>query len=97
MSPRDASASTPATDRFDFARDLEAQRVGRARRRRVEAGALHQVGTIDAGGGDADQDFTGTGRWALGADKLQRGVRAVKNFAHVLAFDPIGCLSLRPI
>ena len=35
--------------------------VGRARRRRVLAAALHDVGPVHAGGADLDQDLAGTG------------------------------------
>src|SRR6185312_2325400 len=38
-----------------MSRDLEARNVGRARRRRIHTLALHDVGTVDAGGGHFDQ------------------------------------------
>jgi hypothetical protein len=42
----------------DFARHFEAGNVGRTRWRRILAHPLHDVGTVDAGTGDTDQDFT---------------------------------------
>jgi hypothetical protein len=36
---------------------LEPRHVGRARRRRVAAGALAEVGAVDPGGANADQDL----------------------------------------
>ena len=56
-----AVAELPALDarsqRHDFAGDLEAGNIRRARRRRVEALALHHVGPVDAGGRYLDQDL----------------------------------------
>ncbi|GCC46094.1 hypothetical protein chiPu_0029950, partial [Chiloscyllium punctatum] len=46
-------------ERHHFARDLEAGQVAGAGRRRIGAGALRDVGTIDAGGRDLDQDLAG--------------------------------------
>ena len=57
----DLVAHLPARDvmagRRDFARDLQARQVRRALRWRIDAGALQQVRTVDAGGGDANQDL----------------------------------------
>ena len=46
----------------DFARDFEARQVGCALGCRVEALALHDVGTIDAGSNHLDQYFMGFDR-----------------------------------
>jgi hypothetical protein len=43
---------------------LHAEDVGRARRRRVVAFALRNVGAVYAGGRDADEDLPGAGLWA---------------------------------
>ena len=56
-------AELPARDaRADgchLAGDLEAGQRRVARRRRIEPGALHEVGTVDAGRGHLDQDLAG--------------------------------------
>ena len=54
--PRDAVAQ-----RGDRAGGLEAGQVRGARRRRIGAGALGDVGPVDAGRGDLDQDLAGLG------------------------------------
>ena len=45
----------------DGSGDLEARQVGRAWRRRILAEPLHDVRTVDTGGRDADEHFTGRG------------------------------------
>ena len=50
--------STPSRPR-DRARDLVADDRRQLRRVRVEAGARHRVGEVDAGGGDLDADVAG--------------------------------------
>ena len=67
----DAVALAPAGVRRrggDGARDFQSEDGRRSRRRRILAGALQEVGTVDAGGLDADQDFAGARHWrrALG-------------------------------
>ena len=48
-------------ERDHFAGDFEAGQVAGAGRRRIGAGALRDVGTVDAGGHHLDQDFAGAG------------------------------------
>ena len=60
-----------------MSRNLEAQYIRDAGRRRVEAAALQDVGPINAGGGYLDQDFARSGarHGALDDGKLFRTVR----------------------
>jgi hypothetical protein len=51
-----------AADVDDRAGDLESGPGGRTGRARVVAGDLEEVGAVDAGGGDLDEDFIGAGR-----------------------------------
>ena len=74
----DALAPVPAgdvgTDRDDFARDFEAEQVGRAGRWRIKTLTLHDVRAIHARGGDADQHFARAGagnRAAAGREDLR--------------------------
>ena len=50
----------------DYAGDFEPWNIGSARRRRIKAHTLHDVGPVNAGCGNLDQDFAaaglGTGR-----------------------------------
>ena len=46
----------------DHSRHLQPQYRRRVNRRRIGTGALQYVGTVDAGIGDANQDFVGAGR-----------------------------------
>ncbi len=50
-------------DGDDLSADLESRNVGGARRRRIFAHPLHDVGAIDARGGYPNQDFTGARLW----------------------------------
>ena len=67
----DAVALTPAGVRGrggDGARDFHSEDGRCSGRGRILAGALHEVGTVDPGGCDADHDFAGSrhGSWAFG-------------------------------
>ena len=60
---------------LDDARELEPGDVGRdARRRRVEAGALHQIGAVQPGTVHPDEHLVGArlGTGAVGDDELRR-------------------------
>ena len=50
---------TPSPSCATCARHFHAQCFGRAGRRRISAARLQQVGTVEAGGRDLDQDFAG--------------------------------------
>ena len=62
----DPVAGLPARDAFadgfDLAGDFKAQRVGRARRRRIAAGALDKVGTVYPRRVNPDQNLSRSGR-----------------------------------
>ena len=57
----DRPAAHVRAERGDDAGDFETGNVGRARRRRILAEALQQIGAIDARGRDVDQDLAGGG------------------------------------
>jgi hypothetical protein len=57
----DGPAGRAVSKSYDLARDFEAEKIGRARRCRVEALALHEVGAVDPRRLDADQHFPGRG------------------------------------
>jgi hypothetical protein len=73
-------ARDTGTERDHLAGDLEAGNIRRARRRRIEALALHDVGPVDAGGRDLDQDF------ALGRCR-HRALLRRQNLRPTRAFD----------
>ena len=68
-----------ASDRDHFARDFKAGQVAGAGRRRIGAGALRDVGPVDAGGGDLDQDF------------VRRRARAPRGFRATAPRDRRAC------
>ena len=71
-----------ALPRFDYlAGDLQPQHVGRARRRRIKAPALEDVGTVHSGRGDLHQHFvpSRTGHRPFDDGKLFRPVRLRSN------------------
>ena len=74
-------------DGLDHAGDFEAQRVGRAGRRRIEPGALHQVGPVNARRGDADQDFAAPGLRPRHYGQGERRVGAMNYLAQVPSSD----------
>ena len=45
--------------RDDFAGDFQSGNIGGTWRRRIKPHALHDVGPVNAGGGDLDQDLAG--------------------------------------
>ena len=55
-------AGGPGPARDDFAGDFEPGNIGGARGRRIKAHPLHDVGPVDAGGGDLDQNLAGARR-----------------------------------
>ena len=56
-------ACNAGTVRNDRSSDFKSRNVGGAGRWRIEAHALHDVGPVDAGGRDFDQDLAGTRFW----------------------------------
>ena len=75
-----------AAEGDDFARDLEPQQIGGAGRRRIKPFTLHHVRAVDAGGGDFDQDFAGSGdghRAGCAAQHIRFAWRANFNDLHV--------------
>src|SRR5436190_24158947 len=58
----DLPARHAVAERDHLARDLEARNVRRAFRWRIKTLALHDIGPVDAGGGDLDQNFSRAGR-----------------------------------
>src|SRR6266513_456725 len=64
----DAPSRDAFADRRDATRELQPRNVGRARRHRIVAGALHGIGAVDAGGGDRDEE--------LARLRLRNGARA---------------------
>ncbi len=59
----------------DLARDLEPERVGRAGRRRIISQRLDQVGAVEAGAGDLDENFAGAGRGSGDFDQCEAVIR----------------------
>ena len=62
------------TERRDLAGNLESRNVRRAGRRRIEAHALHDIGTVHAGGGHLYENFAGArdrGRALLGYEHVR--------------------------
>ena len=57
----DLPARDAVAERRDRAGGLEARQVRRARRRRIGAGALREIGPVHAGRRDLDQDLAGLG------------------------------------
>ena len=75
---RACASSASVAERDDFARDFKAGQIAGAGRRRIGAGSLRDIGTVDARGCDLDQDFARSRRrHARGSRaKAPRGRRA---------------------
>ncbi|MNI36886.1 hypothetical protein D3C73_909530 [compost metagenome] len=69
----DGPAADAFADRLDLAGDLQPQHVRSARRRRITALALDDIGTIHPGGAHADADLAGAGR-GQGAQRRAQGL-----------------------
>jgi hypothetical protein len=79
-------ARNPLSEADDLARHFEAEKIGGAWRRRIKPFPLHEVGAVDAGGGDADQHLAGGGarhRAAAGLQHLRPAGGAHLDRGHV--------------
>ncbi len=75
------NAGNAGTDRDNFPGNLESGNVGGAGRRRIAALALHDIGPVDAGRGNAHQHFalSGFGRGPPGRISIAPGRRALRS------------------